>query len=369
VQPSRVVDTRVGIGALSAPVAPGGTLVIAGTGAGGVPSTGVSAVVLNVTATDTTSAGFLTVYPTGIPLPELSNVNFGPGQTVANAATVQVGDGGQLSVFNAFGNTHVIIDIQGWYDDTGSGGGRFNPVGPGRILDTRNGIGPWTGSIGADTRRELDVTGQFGVPESGVSAVVLNLTATNQTSDGYLSVWPANAAEPDVSNLNFRAGRNVANLVTVGVDPTTGAVSIGNEFGTTDVIVDILGWYDAAGVQGQLFHAIAPHRFYDTRPDKTATPGSGGRITITDAPPLGATAVVLNVTVTNTTQAGYLTVIPEPGAPGPIPDTSTVNWNEAGATVANLAITGLSSQGNFLYYNRFGGTDVVVDGFGYFSAT
>ena len=82
---------------------------------GGVPTTGVSAVVLNVTVTDPNAGSYLTVYPNGASVPTASNLNFTPGQTVPNLVVVKVGSSGMVNVYNAAGGTDVIFDVAGWY--------------------------------------------------------------------------------------------------------------------------------------------------------------------------------------------------------------------------------------------------------------
>ena len=69
------------------------------TGLGTVPA-GASAAVLNVTAVDPTAAGFLTVFPAGITMPTVSNLNFTPGVIVANLVTVPLSSAGMVSIFN-----------------------------------------------------------------------------------------------------------------------------------------------------------------------------------------------------------------------------------------------------------------------------
>ena len=116
------------------------------TGEGGVPSSGVSAVVLNVTAVTPTAAGYLTVYPSGTPARTISNLNFSVGQVVPNMTTVALGTDGRLSVYNPNGSTHVLFDVVGFYaDGTGPAGHRFTSVGPYRRFDTRNDWG-WVGT-------------------------------------------------------------------------------------------------------------------------------------------------------------------------------------------------------------------------------
>jgi hypothetical protein len=82
----------------------------------GVPSMGVSAVVVNVSVTNPTAPSYLTVFPAGQAMPTASNLNYVPGQTVPNLAAAKLGTGGQLSIFNAAGATDVIADVAGWFD-------------------------------------------------------------------------------------------------------------------------------------------------------------------------------------------------------------------------------------------------------------
>jgi subtilisin len=119
--PARLSDTRPdattidGIAARTGAIGPGQTRVIPVTGRGGVPATGVGAVALNVTATGGTAASYLTVHPTGAPRPLASNLNTQPGQTVPNMVIARIGTNGTISVFNASGSTHVIVDVLGWF--------------------------------------------------------------------------------------------------------------------------------------------------------------------------------------------------------------------------------------------------------------
>ena len=86
-----------------------------------VPTTGVDSVVVNVTVTAPTSAGYVTVFPGDQPLPNASNLNFVPGQTVPNLAFVKLSTGGPpptpgwIAVFNLYGNTHVVVDTFGYF--------------------------------------------------------------------------------------------------------------------------------------------------------------------------------------------------------------------------------------------------------------
>ena len=113
--PSRILDTRAGNGAPAAPLGPGAVLDLQVTGRGGVPASGVSAVVLNVTVTQPSEGSVLTAFPIGQPVPLASNLNFNAGQTVPNLVVVKVGTGGRVGLYNAFGTVHVVADVAGWF--------------------------------------------------------------------------------------------------------------------------------------------------------------------------------------------------------------------------------------------------------------
>ena len=118
--PSRILDTRNGTGGITGPIAEKSAVSVQVAGRGGVPATGASAVVLNVTVTQPTAASsFLRVYPTGAALPNVSNLNFKAGQTVPNQVTVKLGTGGKVNLYNNTGTTHVLFDVAGWYTNPG----------------------------------------------------------------------------------------------------------------------------------------------------------------------------------------------------------------------------------------------------------
>ena len=70
--------------------------------------------VLNVTVTQPTAASYLTIYPNGTSRPATSNLNFDPGQTVANLVIAPVGADGKIDFYNADGSTQIVADVSGW---------------------------------------------------------------------------------------------------------------------------------------------------------------------------------------------------------------------------------------------------------------
>jgi len=342
---------------------------------GGVPAN-ADAVIMNVTVTEPTADGFITVYPTGTARPTASNLNFVAGQNIANLVTAKVGTGGQVNIYNFAGNTHVLFDVVGYFPAGGGAtslsanaaqGGEFVPLSPARVLDTRSGSGP----LGPNSSLDLQVTGNGGVPATGVAAVVMNVTGTNTTAPGFLTAWPTGQARQTTSTLNFVAGQSVPNLAVVPIG-TGGKVSIYNFDGNTDVIADVVGYYTAAGVTvpgGGLFHAMSPLRFLDTRPEAdNKTLEDGGTVTTPIVGlagiPAEAVGVVANVTATNTTVPGFLTVFPAGSA---VPGTSSLNFTGHEPGVPNLVMSKLGSGAIDIFnFSPGGTTDAIVDVVGWY---
>jgi hypothetical protein len=363
VTPVRLLDTRNGGGPLGA----GGVrnLTVAGV-TPGAPA-GATAVVLNVTVTNTSAASYLTVYPAGATQPLASSLNWAAGKTVPGLVTVQVGAGGAITLFNGVGSTDVVVDLEGYFAaPSGTAGGEV-ALTPARITDTRSGSGkPNAGNtLGAGRAITVQVTGAGGVPASGASAAILNITATNTSAAGALTVWPTGATMPLASNLNWAAGQTAPNRVLVPIG-SGGQVSIYNFAGSTDVVVDVSGYFTDATASGKLFTAVSPIRLVDTRLTGQ-TLGTGGsfilQVSGLSGVPAGASAVILNVTVTNTNASSFLVAYPSTVL---LPTASDLNW-VSGQTVANMAVASLGTTGAITFYNGVGSSDVVVDLAGWFS--
>jgi hypothetical protein len=336
----------------------------------------VAAAVLNVTATNPTKQSFLTVWPTGLSRPTASNLNFGPGQTVPNLAEVGLGSNGKVNVFNPTGSVDVVVDVEGYVGPAAAGTGLYHPLAPARITDTRLNSGfPNSGdTLGPGGTLNVQVTGQGGVPASGVGAVVLNVTATNPTALSFLTVWPTGASRPTASNVNFVAGETVPNRVQVPVG-TAGKVSMFNAAGSVDVVVDVGGYFTDSSdpsATGAQFVPTTPARITDTRassgfPNAGQTLGPGGSVVFgvsgAGGVPAAAVAGVLDVTVTNTTKSSVLTVFPRGFTR---PTASDLNW-VAGETVANLTVAESGRGGSVVAFNAAGSVDVVVDVSGWYA--
>jgi hypothetical protein len=195
-----------------------------------------TAVVVNVTATQASAASYLTVYPSGSARPLASNLNFPAGGTVPNLVVSRIGTDGRVCIYNYAGSVHVILDIVGFFTVEGAGS-RFVGITPYRRYDSRS-TSPW----GPDQSYWLTVRGG-GLPvPANATAVVMNVTVTQPTATGYLTVHPSQQPRPTASNLNFTPGRTVPNLVTVKIG-SNGGVDVYNSAGNTHVVLDIVGYY------------------------------------------------------------------------------------------------------------------------------
>ncbi|MEV4559505.1 NosD domain-containing protein [Kitasatospora sp. NPDC049285] len=357
--PTRLVDTRSGLGG-STTVAAGGTLKVPLQRV--MPDPAIpyeatpNAVVLNVTAVSAAADGHLTAFPSGAPRPTTSNVNYTAGRPVPNLVTVPVGADGTVSIGNSFGgSTDVVVDLLGYYSSVTQIGDRYTPLQPARIADTRSGGGP----IGTDAARDFTVTGTGGVPTEA-AAVVLNLTSTEATQPTHLTVWPAGESRPNASSLNPVPGQDTGNQVIVPVG-AGGKVSVYNHAGSTQVVLDVAGYYSYGGRDGLLFTPITPRRLLDTRTGSGPL-GADGTVEI-DGAPATSPAAVFNVTATEGTADTYLTVYPSGTAR---PGTSSLNVNP-GRTVPNQVTSPLGTGGRATVYNHLGRVQVIADLFGYFT--
>jgi hypothetical protein len=253
VTPARLLETRRGLSTVDGLYNGGGignprqARGFAVKGRGGVPNaTGAAAAVaLNVTSTENTLPGFFTVYPGNTTRGTASNLNFTGGQTVPNMVIVPLPASGTVEIFNGSdGQSHMVVDVLGWFP----AGPSFTGLSPTRLMDTRAGESTvdgrflGTGPVGPAAVQNLDVTERAGVPATNVGAVALNVTVTNPTTSGYLTIYPKGAERPTASNLNFSIGQTIANMVIVPVG-ADGEISLFNFTGNSDVIVDVLGWF------------------------------------------------------------------------------------------------------------------------------
>ncbi len=251
---------------------------------------------------------------------------------------------------------------------------QFVPVVPPcRVVDTRGDNGPFGGpAISGNASRDFAIPqGACNIPSSA-AAYAFNVTVT--VPNGvlrYLTIWPTGQIQPNISTLNSLDGRTKANAAVVPAG-NGGAVSVYVK-DTSNVILDINGYFVPATSSTWAFFPLTPCRIADTRGTDGTFGGpylSGGAqriFPITQSScqiPNAATAYSLNFTaLPRTGHLGYLTVWPT--APGNPPTVSTLNA-PTGTATANAALIPGGEQGAISVYATQD-TDLLIDINGYFA--
>ena len=336
VAPCRLADTRTGEGYTR--ISPHVIRVQAAgrCGIGAAPS----ALALTVVMVNPGSAAFVTIHPTGTDLPNSSVVNFAKGQIRSNAAIVRAGTDGSVDVYQATSGD-IVLDTTGWFEPVAtSAAGRFVPLAPTRLLDTRpSAIVPPGGTATLPL--------PAGVP-AGASALSLTITVTESSGPGFVTTYPSSSTRPTASVLNLDAAGQTR--AAGGIHPVdAGGLAIFLS-GGGHVVVDITGWFTgatAAASSEGLFTPVDPTRLLDTR--TTTAPATGTPLppdgTIDVASPIGAGTLAFNLTSVDGAP-GFVTAYPA-GSTRPL--ASNVNPAGGGDTVANFAIVPASTTGVELY--------------------
>jgi hypothetical protein len=267
-------------------------------------------------------------------------MNSADGRVKANAAMVPAGASGAVSVF-ASNATDVILDIDGYFTSPSSSTLQFYPLTPCRVVDTRDsskpqGLGP--PNMHASQTRDFPVLGSPCLTGVKAAAYSFNYTVVPNPSGqplAYLTTWPKGESQPVVSTLNNPTATVVANAAIVPAG-TEGDIEVYTT-DSADLVIDVDGYFAAAGTGGLSLYPLAPCRVLDTR-DNNGKPFSG-RLAVpvsgsVCAPPAGAQAYVFNATVVPPGPLGYLTLWADGQGQ---PTVSTLNAVD-GDIASNMAI-------------------------------
>jgi len=338
------------------------------------PPAGAEAALVNLTYASTSGPGFIRAWGTRAARPTTSSVNADrAGSVVANAAVVPLDPNGSF-VLESSTTGRVVVDVMGWLTDSGgsSDDGRLIALDPARLVDTRIASGttlasgspnPWTR---AGARIDFTALGHLDLPDDGTAAaIVISIGAISGGGPGgYVGGFPGGSTWGGTSNVNVVSGDVRANVMMIPTD-SSGLAAL-QTLNIADVVIDVLGYItsDAAVDSGSgLYSSIDPVRVVDTRIPlgfDRLTPLSAETVTI----PGGASsaAVVQNITVTDTSAAGW--VVAHPTAFAPV--VSNVNYTGPGQTRAALAFTRLTGSGQERFTSLVD-TELVVDVVGFFS--
>jgi surface antigen len=235
VTPTRVLDTRSGLGAPKVRVPAGGTVDLPVAGAGVVPATGASAVALDVSAAAPSAAGWLTAYPTGSARPVTAHVGYDATASMTGMVVTRLGTGGKVTIHST-AQTDLLVDVVGWFRT----GADHVALAPARIVDTRTGVGAPAAKVAAGSTTTVAVLGRGGVPTVGVGAVSVTLTAVGPTTTTALTAYPTGAARPASPSLTVPTARTRTNWVIVPV-AADGTITV-HSTAQTNVVVDVQGY-------------------------------------------------------------------------------------------------------------------------------
>lgn len=409
--PARVFDSRPGLPGSENDVAPigakpvtngGSTFDIQLLGKGNIPTAAadVLAVAVNITVVDATTQGWLNAYGKDAPAGTAAIINFVAGQTVPNLAIVRPGANGKLTIKLAAGtgSAHVVVDVFGWFSTSSAAqlGARLVPVTPGRVMDTRTGLGRTsTNPMGAGEFTTLKIRGVDAVDparadivpdDAKVVGVVLNLAGVNNLTSSvatHISIVPSDlgGAKPGTANLNLSKGQVKSNMVIVPVDATDGSIRVYNNSGTAHVVLDVVGYLIDGQLStsraGRVVPLSAPYRVFDTREQQWGgVPLGPGQaedwsfadfaksVTIGGVEVGNQAGVIGNLTSASLTRqyanqavGSYLTVYP---SDSDRPTSANLNMVE-GAPVPNMVIMKYSASTTVRVYNYAGYNHYIYD--------
>ncbi|MGB8861642.1 MAG: SGNH/GDSL hydrolase family protein [Ilumatobacteraceae bacterium] len=317
-------------------------------------ATGISSAAITITAAGASAPGFVTIFPAGQERPDTSVLNLPVGAATSNSTIIPIGTDGAVDLYTSV-SASLIVDITGTFTPAATAAdGRFQPMSPTRVLDTRS-----AGPVGLKAGGSVTVPLPPGV-DAGALAVAVNVTSVGAGA-GFLTGYAAGSEPPSTSFMNpDGSGSPRAASVILPTSPTgfTIASSSGGH-----VIVDVVGWFTGTGAATSadgLLMAVAPTRLLDTRISAPRVWPGGTREVPLPVP--AAVALVTNLTMVGPDSPGFVAAYP---AGVTRPSTSSVNAPGRNATTPNFAITVPSSRGTAYYAS--GGTDLLVDLTGYFT--
>ncbi|WP_327040513.1 hypothetical protein OG400_22890 [Micromonospora ureilytica] len=362
-----LLDTRDGTGGTTGVRGAKSVTTFNAIGIGGIPSSGVSALMVDVTAISPTANTFLSIY-SDLTEPKASAMNASIGEVMTNSAVVKPGTNGKLAVRNAGGNVHIRVDVVGYFTTaTGSTGSGFMPLNHTRVVDSRTGQGITAGTLPTRGTRNANISGGGLVP-STATAVMLDVVVIGATSNGWVTVGSSAVAE---TGIDYAKGATSMGMV-VKLNPSAGGtVVVENRGPAVHIAITVQGYWTGSPTVGAGLRMVPATTLYDSRFPAGAQPvPANGTVDVAVAgtnglPTRGIAAAVLNVHAVAPTVDGFFTVTPLDGSPN---TASTTNFPAAHVARSSLVVTKLGTEGKVRIKNASSGTvHVVVDLQGWFA--
>lgn len=373
VNPTNLVDTRDGTGGVpAAKVSAGSTITFQVAGVADIPASGVSAVVLNVTALSAEAYGWLNLYPSDAPV-TTSTLTYQAGEDTTGEDFTQLTSTGQVSVKNNGGGaTHLLVSVKGYFMDASASqaGGEYYPVESTYLYDTRP--GHVTGSpthddtpIPANSSVTIDVAGQQGIPATGATAVAVNVAVTSQTQTGWLTAYPSDQPQPTSAVVDFVPGESDSSFAVLPLTSTGKITMTNRSSGTLHLLVSVRGYFLGAAAGDGLGYTPTPTTVLLDTLTGAGVPGgatqpvaAGATFTFNVVEAAGlaegtASVMALNINGRRPTNQGWLSSYPSEDAD---PLTPSVNFDDGGESANGFDLVIPDSQGNISFTNHSGGT-------------
>jgi hypothetical protein len=363
---ARILDTRSGLGMSTGKgcrLSQQQRLDLKVLGTGGVPASGVTAVVLSIAAHSSNAPTHLTAYPAGGQGPGVRVVSPSANRYGSGTAVVPVGSKGEISITTLAGNVNLTVDVAGYYRAPSAAGSLYHASTPATAL-----VIQYKAPLAAGAKRVLKIGGRPGIPASGVTAAVFSLTVPASPSGRFVAVYARGAQPSRVAQVSASPGRPATVRVVTPTDPT-GSVVIENRGRVpVNMQVDLHGWYARAAVKGgSRFFPVAPTTLLDTRSagqkgTATASRTSALRVTGVGRVPAKVAAVALQVTAVSSAADTGVTLWPA-GLARPTSRDLTLS---RGTASSDLVLIRPGGDGRVSLYNSGPGASLVASVVGYF---
>lgn len=361
----RILDTKSNIGGYNTPMPAKTWRTVTVAGLAGVPDDGtVGAVSVVATVADISAQGQLYGRPNeDVPTTMMGIYGGEDKQNTSFSAVLAVNSDGTIQV-QAETTSRLILDVQGYYtaNTDGTAPGGFVPSNGKRIVDTRSGLGATKATVASGKSIDVQVTGTAGVP-AGASGVIVNLIAVNTTdSVGYLTPYATGASRP-ANSFNYAGSVPTSMQAQVQLS-ASGKITIYNANSTTNIVVDVQGYFTAAGQGGAVFTPGAG-RAYDTRTGSRTPLGNNETRSIQIAgvagvPVMGSgiNAVVLTLTALKSTAGSGNATVWADGTTRP--NTTSINFDQTTIRTNTITVP-LGSNGKVALNNVADVTNYVID--------
>lgn len=331
----RVLDTRNGTGETGgeAQIPAGSPLNVAVTGVDNVPSDATS-VVVNVVALNATASGYLTTYDTDNGDSNVASVGVKAGINANQTDTIPVSSTGTVSVANhTSAPLDVVMTLMGYYSggSESAAGDTYFDAPWDKIVDTTTGLGAPRQQIAAGGSLTIQVGGEGGIA-TGADTAVIQLSAPNATTNGYLDAYAAGTSDPGVSELIYDGAMTYSDLVYVPLSSSGQVIITNHGTAPVDLVVVTRGYfmppattpvgaeYAPVGPDGPVYVCGSTSAWVQIAAWGTTTFQVAGTAGL---PAAGVVEAAEHVIVTNPAQSGFLDVYRGGGTD---PDNATMSF-------------------------------------------